>query len=167
MVKTKLCQETGQEERHLSEENWKHTFPWCPVDALTSKTIFAQGESVVSTLNTNQSKANHQLIVSCHVHRKTFFWYIVSSKTSTCSKISSYTCDVSADARHCVRTFAMHLPRASMAGSLCSLSKRSTWPSTSRTSGNKIVLIDYQLNIRYDKYWLYKINQKYQTLPDR
>jgi hypothetical protein len=32
------------------------------VDALTSKTIFAQGESVVSTLNTNQSKAGSQLL---------------------------------------------------------------------------------------------------------
>jgi hypothetical protein len=31
--------------------------PVFTVDALTSKTIFAQGESVVSTLNTNQSKA--------------------------------------------------------------------------------------------------------------
>ena len=32
--------------------------PCNAVDALTSKTIFAQGESVVSTLNTNQSKAS-------------------------------------------------------------------------------------------------------------
>jgi hypothetical protein len=36
--------------------------PCRAVDALTSKTIFAQGESVVSTLNTNQSKAGGQLL---------------------------------------------------------------------------------------------------------
>jgi hypothetical protein len=33
------------------------------VDALTSKTIFAQGESVVSTLNTNQSKAGGRFLI--------------------------------------------------------------------------------------------------------